>query len=502
MRDPRASTRQIEADQVRPAAPRCASATGRRGERRAWPTCAARRGAPTTCCRRCARRCAPAPRWARCCGVLREEFGEYDRVRAARPGDRAPTEKRERLRSAARGGRPRAAPRRPSSASTRAGKLTARERIDLLLDPGSFTELDMFARHRAHGFGLEDKRPWGDGVVTGYGKIDGRQVFVFSQDFTVFGGSLGEVFAEKIVKVMDLAMKMRRARHRHQRLGRRPHPGGRREPGRLRRHLLPQRRAPAASSPRSRSIIGPCAGGAVYSPAITDFIFMVRETSHMFITGPDVIKTVTGEDVTHEELGGAETPRHPLAASPTSWPTTRSDCLEQVRELLSFLPQNNLDDRRPIVADRRSADRAEARAGHDHPRRAEQALRHAPTSSSWSSTTATSSRCTPLYAQNIVVRLRRAWTATRWASSATSPGRWPARSTSTPRSRPRASCASATPSTSRWSRSWTCPASCPAPPRSTAASSGTAPSCSTPTARRPCRSSPSSRARPTAAPTS
>ena len=185
------------------------------------------------------------------------------------------------------------------------GKLTARERIDLLLDPGSFTELDMFTRHRAHGFGLEDNRPWGDGVVTGHGTIDGRKVFVFSQDFTVFGGSLGEVFAEKIVKVMDLAVRMGCPI-----IGINDSGGARIQEGVVSlggyADIFFRNVRASGVIPQISVVMGPCAGGAVYSPAITDFIFMVRETSHMFITGPEVIKTVTGEDVTMEELGGAQ----------------------------------------------------------------------------------------------------------------------------------------------------------------------------------------------------
>ncbi len=221
------------------------------------------------------------------------------------------------------------------------GKLTARERIDLLLDPGSFTELDMFMRHRAHGFGLEDNRPWGDGVVTGHGTIDGRTVYVFSQDFTVFGGSLGEVFAEKIVKVMDLAVKMGCPL-----IGLNDSGGARIQEGvvSLAGYADIFHRNVRASGviPQISVVLGPCAGGAVYSPAITDFIFMVRETSHMFITGPDVIKTVTGEEVTMEELGGAQS--HATRSGVCHFATdSEEECIAMVRELMAFLPQNNLD---------------------------------------------------------------------------------------------------------------------------------------------------------------
>ena len=236
------------------------------------------------------------------------------------------------------------------------GKHTARERIDMLLDPGSFTEIDMFTRHRAHGFGLEDNRPWGDGVVTGHGKIDGRDVVVFSQDFTVFGGSLGEVFAEKIVKVMELALKMGCPV-----IGINDSGGARIQEGVVSlggyADIFFRNVKSSGVIPQISVIMGPCAGGAVYSPAITDFIFMVRETSHMFITGPEVIKTVTGEDVTMEELGGAGS--HATRSGVCHFAAdSEEDCLEQVRELVSFLPQNNLDTA-PHVPTADPVDRAE-----------------------------------------------------------------------------------------------------------------------------------------------
>jgi propionyl-CoA carboxylase beta chain len=222
------------------------------------------------------------------------------------------------------------------------GRMTARERVLALLDPGSFVELDAFARHRAHGFGIEDRRPYGDGVVTGYGTIDGRQVCVFSQDFTVFGGSLGEVFGEKICKVMDLAMKTGCPI-----IGINDSGGARIQEGVVALGLYAEifyRNVMASGViPQISLIMGPCAGGAVYSPAITDFTLMVDQTSHMFITGPDVIKTVTGEDVTMEELGGARTHNsksgvaHFMAAD-------ENDCVELTKALLSYLPDNNLDD--------------------------------------------------------------------------------------------------------------------------------------------------------------
>src|SRR6267378_1436854 len=186
------------------------------------------------------------------------------------------------------------------------GKMTARERLERLLDPGSFTECDELARHRAHDFGIEANRPYGDGVVTGYGTVDGRPVCVFSQDFTVFGGSLGEVYGEKIVKVMDHALKTGCPI-----IGINDGGGARIQEGVVALGLFAEifyRNVMASGVvPQISLIMGPCAGGAVYSPAITDFTLMVEGTSHMFITGPDVIKTVTGEEVSFEELGGAMT---------------------------------------------------------------------------------------------------------------------------------------------------------------------------------------------------
>jgi propionyl-CoA carboxylase beta chain len=222
------------------------------------------------------------------------------------------------------------------------GKMTARERISALLDDGSFIEMDELARHRSTAFGLEDERPYGDGVVTGYGTIDDRPVCVFAQDFTVFGGSLGEVFGEKIVKVMDLALKTGRPL-----IGINDSGGARIQEGVVSLGLYGEifyRNVMASGVvPQISLIMGPCAGGAVYSPAITDFTVMVDGTSHMFITGPDVIKTVTGEDVAMEDLGGGRTHNtksgvaHYLAHDET-------DAIDYVKALLSFLPSNNLED--------------------------------------------------------------------------------------------------------------------------------------------------------------
>jgi acetyl-CoA carboxylase carboxyltransferase component len=221
------------------------------------------------------------------------------------------------------------------------GKMLARERIDYLLDEGSFHELDMLARHRAHDSGIEE-RPYTDGVVTGWGTIDGRKVFVFSQDFTVFGGALGEVFAEKIHKVMDLALSVGAPL-----IGLNDGAGARIQEGvvSLASYGGIFHRNVQASGviPQISVILGPCAGGAVYSPAMTDFIFMVRESSHMFITGPDVVKTVTGEDVTLEELGGAMSHASKSGVA-TFVSADEQACLDDVRFLMSFLPQNNLEE--------------------------------------------------------------------------------------------------------------------------------------------------------------
>ena len=231
---------------------------------------------------------------------------------------------------------------RAVEAQHKRGKLTARERVETFLDDDSFVELDELARHRSHNFGLEDRRPYGDGVVTGYGTVDGRQVFVFAQDFTVFGGSLGEVFGEKIVKVMDMALKTGAPV-----VGINDSGGARIQEGvaslALYGEIFYRNVQASGVIPQISLIMGPCAGGAVYSPAITDFIVMVDKTSHMFITGPEVIKTVTGEDVEFEELGGARSHQaksgvaHFMAA-------TEQDALELTQQLLSFLPSNNLDE--------------------------------------------------------------------------------------------------------------------------------------------------------------
>lgn len=224
----------------------------------------------------------------------------------------------------------------------RAGKLTARERIDLLLDKGSFTELDALVVHQCYDFGMEKQRIPGDGVVTGYGYIDGRLVYLFAQDFTVFGGSLSLAYAAKICKIMDLAVKMGCPI-----IGLNDSGGARIQEGvdSLAGYAEIFLRNTLASGvvPQVSAIMGPCAGGAVYSPAIMDFTFMVKGTSYMFITGPDVIKTVLHEDVTFEELGGA--PAHSTISGIAHFAAnSEEECLHLIRELLSFVPQNNMED--------------------------------------------------------------------------------------------------------------------------------------------------------------
>src|ERR671935_671651 len=221
------------------------------------------------------------------------------------------------------------------------GKLTARERVELLMDKGSFVETDPLAVHRSHDFGMDRKRPPGDGVVTGYGTVDGRKVFVASQDFTVFGGSMGEVHAQKVCKVMDLAISTGAPFVQINDSG-----GARIQEGAASLagygYIFERNVRASGVIPQISVIMGRCAGGAVYSPAITDFTFMVKETSNMFITGPDVIKTVTGEEVTFEELGGAMA--HNTKSGVAHFAEDNEEqCLEDVRYLMSFLPLNNLE---------------------------------------------------------------------------------------------------------------------------------------------------------------
>ena len=332
------------------------------------------------------------------------------------------------------------------------GRKTARERIEMLFDEGTFVELDELARHRSTAFGLQKRRPYGDGVVTGYGAVDGRQVCVFSQDFTIFGGSLGQVYGEKITKVMDLAMKTGCPI-----IGINEGAGARIQEGVVSLGLYGEifRRNVHASGviPQISLIMGSCAGGHVYSPAVTDFTVMVDGTSNMFITGPDVIKTVTGEDVTMEELGGART-HNTKSGNAHYMGSDEEDAIEYVKALISYLPQNNLDPAPAYdsPADLEVTDLDRTLDTRD-PGRCQPALRHArrdhrrprhrrrreggvprgarrcsrPTSSSGSAAS-------------------RGGRSASWPTSRCSS---PARSTSTRRRRPRASCAPATRSTSR-----------------------------------------------------
>ncbi len=236
------------------------------------------------------------------------------------------------------------------------GKLTARERIDLLMDKCSFQEVDMMVRHQARGFGIEGQRPPGDAVVTGWGTVDGRTVFVFAEDFTVFGGSLGQAVADKICKILDMAMDVGAPV-----VGLKDSGGARIQEGVAALdgygRIFERNVRASGVIPQISVIMGPCAGGAVYSPAMTDFVFQVENTSHMFITGPDVIKTVTGEEVTFEELGGAMT--HASKSGVTHFVTSSGEAaMEAVRYLLSFLPLNNME-MAPYFAPADSRDRVE-----------------------------------------------------------------------------------------------------------------------------------------------
>ncbi len=237
------------------------------------------------------------------------------------------------------------------------GKLTARERIDVLLDPGTFVETDMFVEHRASDFGMDKRRIPGDGVVTGYGNVDGRTVFVFSQDFTVFGGSLGETHANKIVKIMDMAMKVGAPV-----IGLNDSGGARIQEGVISlggyAEIFFRNVLASGVVPQISAILGPCAGGAVYSPAMTDFTIMAKGTSYMFITGPEVIKTVTGEDVTFEQLGGAMTHNEKSGVAHFAADDEKT-ALRLIRKLLSYIPSNNVEDP-PILMSEDPTDRRDA----------------------------------------------------------------------------------------------------------------------------------------------
>src|SRR6202046_266728 len=231
----------------------------------------------------------------------------------------------------------------------KAGKLTARERVELLLDEGTFEELDKFVRHRSTDFGMDEQRPAGDGFVTGYGRIGRRLVYVFAQDFTVFGGSLSETNALKICKIMDLAMRAGAPV-----IGLNDSGGARIQEGVASlagyADIFLRNTLTSGVIPQISAIMGPCAGGAVYSPALTDFIFMVEGTSHMFITGPEVIKTVTHEDVSKEKLGGAET-HNSISGVAHFLAHDDAECLRMIRELVTYIPSNNLDGAPPRASD-------------------------------------------------------------------------------------------------------------------------------------------------------
>ena len=237
-----------------------------------------------------------------------------------------------------------------------AGKYTARERIEMLLDPGTFVEIDKLKTHRCTDFEMDQKTIPGDGVVTGYGKVDGRTIYVFAQDFTVFGGSLSGAFAEKICKIMDMALETGAPL-----IGLNDSGGARIQEGVVSlagyADIFDRNVAASGVIPQISAIMGPCAGGAVYSPALTDFIFMVDETSYMFITGPDVVKTVTAEEVTKQELGGAQVHSEESGVSHFE-SKNEEECIAQIRELLSFVPANNADDP-PVTPTDDPVDRAD-----------------------------------------------------------------------------------------------------------------------------------------------
>ncbi len=355
----------------------------------------------------------------------------------------------------------------------------------------------MLARTRAQGV-PDEKRPYTDGVITGFGTVDGRKICVFSQDFTVNGGSLGEVFGEKVHKIMDLAASIGVPM-----VGINDGAGARVQEGVVGLAyyggIFFRNVQSSGVIPQISVVMGSCAGGAVYSPAITDFVFMVRDSSQMFITGPDVVRTVTGEEVTLEQLGGAMT--HATKSGVATFVAAdEKECLDEVRFLLVVPPVQQ--PRGAALRRHRRRPRAQdAGAGRAHAREPQQALRHAQghhggrrqrQASSSTSRTGGPTCCAVSPAS------RAGWSAS-WA---TSPPSWPASSTSTAPRRGPASSVPATASTSPSSPSSTCPASCPAPTRSTAGSSATVPSSSTPTASRRCPASRSSPARLTAAPTS
>jgi propionyl-CoA carboxylase beta chain len=360
------------------------------------------------------------------------------------------------------------------------GKLTARERIEILLDEGSFEEWDMFVEHRCIDFGMADNKTPGDGVVTGYGMINGRVVFVFSQDFTVFGGSLSEAHAEKICKIMDHAIRVGAPI-----IGLNDSGGARIQEGvaSLGGYAEVFQRNVMASGvvPQISVIMGPCAGGAVYSPAMTDFNFMVKDTSYMFVTGPDVVKSVTHETVTAEQLGGA------ITHSTVSGVCDRAfendvETLLMVRSLINYLPANNKATM-PFRPTPDRADRVEMSLdtlipdNPNVPYNMKELIYKVVDDSDFF-------ELQPEHAQNIIVGFAR-MEGHVVGLVANQPWSSPAAWTSSRRSRPDASCAFATPSIFRSSPLSTCPVSCRAPRRSTAASSSMAPNCCLPMPRRP-----------------
>ena len=334
------------------------------------------------------------------------------------------------------------------------GRLLARERAEKLCDPGSFVELDRYVRHRESNFGMMERRPYGDAVVTGYGTIFGRKVFVFSQDFTVFGGSLSEVFAEKICKVMDLAVK-----YGCPVIGINDSGGARIQEGVVSlagyAEIFWRNVQASGVVPQISLVMGPCAGGAVYSPAITDFIFMVEGSSYMFITGPDVVKTVTGEEVTFEELGGAAT--HAAKSGVAQFTSADEAGLPRGRALPALVPAaeqrrgGRRSPRRPIRASARTP--SSTRSIPDNPNKPydmHDVIRRVIDDGEFL-------EVHERWATNIVTRLRAARRPRRRRRRQPAAARSPACSTSTRRTRPRASCAPATRSTSRSSPSSTCP---------------------------------------------
>ncbi len=375
------------------------------------------------------------------------------------------------------------------------GKLTARERIELLLDKGSFEEFDMFVEHRSIEFGADKTKIPGDGVVTGWGTVNGRTVFVFAKDFTVFGGSLSETHAQKIMKIQDMALKARAPI-----IGLYDAGGARIQEGvaALAGYAEVFKRNVIASGviPQISVIMGPCAGGDVYSPAMTDFIFMVKGTSYMFVTGPDVVKTVTNEVVTAEELGGASV--HATRSSIADGAFDNDvDTLLQMRRLIDFLPANNADGvpQWPSFDDIERMDMSLDTLVPENPNKPydikELILKVVDEADFFEISEA--------FAKNIVTGFGRIAGPHGRLRRQPADGAGGRARLATPRARRRASCASAMPSTFPSSPSSMCRASCRARRRNMAGSSSMAPSSCSPTASAPCRWSRSSRARPSAA---